>query len=84
MELASRKVLWNVDGFGSGTVTLAGDTLLMLREDGELVAAPADPAAFKPSARAQVLGRHDQVYPALSDGVLFARDEKTLVAVRLK
>jgi len=84
VDLRTGKVLWSVDGFGAGTVTLAGDTLLLLREDGELVAAPADPAAFKPSARAQVLAATTRAYPALSDGVLFARDEKTLVALRLK
>ncbi len=84
VELKTGKVLWNVDGFGAGTVTLAGDTLLLLREDGELVAAPADAEAFQPVARAQVLAATTRAYPALSDGVLFARDEKTLVALRLK
>ncbi len=84
VDLKTGKVLWSEDGFGSGTVTLAGDTLLLLRENGELVAAKADRAGFKLTAKAQLLPSTVRAYPALSNGVLFARDERTLVAVRLK
>ena len=84
VDLRSGKTLWSEDGFGAGTVTLAGDVLLLLREKGELVAAKADPGGFKPLARAQLLPTVVRAYPALSDGVLYARDEKTLTAVRLK
>lgn len=84
VEFETGKVLWSEDGFGSGTVTLADGLLLLLREDGELVAAPAQRSGFQPVARAQILASVTRAYPALSDGVLFARDEKTLVAVRLK
>ena len=42
------KVMWNVDGYGAGTVTLAGDKLLILRENGELVLAPAVTDGFHP------------------------------------
>lgn len=83
VDLKSGKVLWSEDGFGSGTVTLAGDTLLLLREDGELVAAPATPSGFQAAAKAQILAAVTRAYPALSDGVLFARDENTLVAVKV-
>ena len=41
VQLRTGKVMWDVDGYGAGTVTLAGDKLLILRENGELVLAPA-------------------------------------------
>ncbi|MBI1353954.1 MAG: PQQ-binding-like beta-propeller repeat protein [Acidobacteria bacterium] len=84
VELRTGKVLWNEDGFGAGTVTLAGDTLILMREKGELVTAKADPKAFRPLARAQVLPTVVRAYPALADGTLYVRDEKTLVALRLR
>jgi len=84
IEARTGKVAWSEDGFGAGTVTLAGDRLLILRENGELVAAPASPAAFRPEGRARILSGVVRAYPALAAGILYARNETTLVAVRLK
>ena len=84
VQLRTGKVMWDVDGYGAGTVTLAGDKLLILRENGELVLAPAVPDGFHPSAKASILSKVTRSYPALADGKLYARDEKTLVCVRLK
>lgn len=83
VEAKTGKVAWKQDGFGAGTVTLAGDRLLVLRENGELVAAPAAREGFRPSGRARILSGVVRAYPAVAEGVLFARDEKTLVAVRV-
>ena len=41
IELKTGKVQWNVDRFGAGTVTLVGDKLLLIRENGELMVALA-------------------------------------------
>src|SRR5262249_55036362 len=41
IDFKTGKVRWNVDGFRAGTITLAGDRLLILREGGELVLAEA-------------------------------------------
>ncbi|MGH9659736.1 MAG: PQQ-binding-like beta-propeller repeat protein, partial [Bryobacteraceae bacterium] len=84
VELAAGKVRWSVDRFRAGTILLAGSTLLIQREDGELVLAPASPAAFRPLARAQVVGGTVRAYPALAGGLWFVRNEKTLVAVGLR
>jgi outer membrane protein assembly factor BamB len=84
VQLRTGKVMWNVDGYGAGTVTLAGDKLLILRENGELVLAPAVTDGFHPSAHGSILGKVVRAYPALADGRLYARDEKTLICVRLK
>jgi outer membrane protein assembly factor BamB len=84
VQLRTGKVMWDVDGYGAGTVTLAGDRLVILRENGELVIAPAIPDAFRPTAHAMILRKVVRAYPAIADGRLYARDEHTLVCVRLK
>ena len=84
VQFSTGKVMWSMDGYGAGTVTLAGDRLLILRENGELVLAPASPDGFHPSAHATILDKVVRAYPALADGRLYARNEKTLVCVRFK
>jgi outer membrane protein assembly factor BamB len=77
VELASGKVKWSVDQFRAGTVTLAGDKLLILRETGELIVAAASPDAFRPLARAQILPPVIRATPAISDGFLYVRNTDT-------
>ena len=84
VELKTGKVRWSEDRFGAGTVTLAGGRLLVLRENGELVLAPASPDGFKPVSRGQILPLGVRAYPALSDGRLYARGKDTLVCVDLR
>jgi len=84
IELKTGKVQWTSDGFGAGTITLADGRLLLLRENGELVVAPASPKGFQPGARAQILPATVRAYPAIADGWLYSRNEKTLVCVRLR
>jgi outer membrane protein assembly factor BamB len=84
VQLRSGKVMWSVKGYGAGTVTLAGDKLLILRENGELVLAPAVPDGFRPAGSMTILKKVVRAYPALADGRLYARDEKSMVGVRFK
>jgi outer membrane protein assembly factor BamB len=84
VELKTGKVRWSEDGLKAGTVTLAGDHLLVLTERGELILAPAAPAGFKPLARAQVLPFVVRAYPALADGRLYARSKDQLVCLDLR
>ena len=85
VELKTGAVKWSQEQFRAGSILLVNDRLLILRESGELVLAPATPQAFKPQARAQVLqGSVARPYPAIADGILYARNENTLVAVDLR
>jgi outer membrane protein assembly factor BamB len=84
VELKTGMVKWSQDQFRAGSVTLVGDKLLILRESGELVLAPASPQAFKPIARAQVLQGVLRPYPALADGFLYVRNENTLLCLDLR
>jgi outer membrane protein assembly factor BamB len=83
VEWRTGKVRWSEDGFGAGTLALAGSQLVVLRDTGELVIAAAAPDGFKAKARAQVIGANRAVF-ALADGGLYARDKSQLVSVDLK
>jgi hypothetical protein len=84
VQMESGKVLWSTDRFGAGSVTLAGNRLLIVRENGELILAAASPTAFQPIATAQVLPPTVRAYPALADGLLFVRNDDTLVCLDLR
>ena len=77
VELETGKVRWSVDQFHAGTVTLVGDTLLILRETGELMLAAASLDRFNVLAKAQILPATVRAHPALADGFLFARNSDT-------
>ena len=84
IELKTGKVQWSQEGFKAGTITLAGKSLIVLRESGELLLAPASPKEFHAVSRAQLLPATVRSYPALANGCLYARNEKTLICVNLK
>ena len=84
VDMRTGKVRWSQDQFRGGSVTLAGDRLVILREGGELILAPASPDGFTPLARAQVLPATVRAFPALSDGILYVRNDNTLLALDLR
>jgi outer membrane protein assembly factor BamB len=84
VDFRTGRVAWSVERFLAGSVTLAGDQLLIVREGGELVLAPASPDAFRPTARAQVLTGVVRPYPAVSDGLVYIRNEDTLLCLDLR
>jgi outer membrane protein assembly factor BamB len=84
VDLQSGKVLWSTGRFGAGSVTLAGNRLVLVRESGELVLAAASPASFQQIAAAQILPATVRAYPALADGIIYMRNDDTMVAVDLR
>ena len=84
VELKTGKVKWSEDRFGAGTMTLAGDELLILHEKGELIRVAASPDGFKVKDRAQILGHDVRAYAAVAGGLLFARDKGKVVCVDLR
>jgi outer membrane protein assembly factor BamB len=84
VELATGKVMWNVDGFGAGTLLIAGDSLVITRESGELALATVSPKAFRFNARAPLIPGVIRAYPALADGRYFVRNDRQLSAFDLR
>jgi len=83
VELKTGKMKWTHPGLRAGTVTLVGKELLVLTERGELLRAPAQPGAFRPTARAQLMGATVRAYPALANARLYARNGRQLVCAQV-
>lgn len=84
VDLRSGKVQWSVDGLRAGSITLAGDHLMVLRENGELIVAAADPKQFRALSKHQLLEATVRAYPAFAAGRLFLRNENSIACYRLK
>ena len=84
IEVRTGKVRWSEESFGAGTVTRVGNRLLLLRENGELLMIRATAERFDVISRAQILPGTVRAYPALANGLFYARNENTLVCVRLR
>jgi outer membrane protein assembly factor BamB len=70
------EVKWIQKDLPTASVICVSGKLLILTERGELVLAEASAAAFKPIARAQVLGGVCWTPPALANGLLYIRNAK--------
>ena len=76
VEMATGNVKWSKAGFGQGNVILAGDQVVALTDDGQLVVVKANPSSYEEIARAKVLNGKCWSTPALSDGKLYVRSTK--------
>ena len=84
VDFKTGAVKWSQEQFRAGSITLVGDKLLIIREGGEMILAPASPQAFKPIARAQVLPGVVRPLPAIAEGFVYVRNENTLVCLDLR
>ncbi|MBI3879073.1 MAG: PQQ-binding-like beta-propeller repeat protein [Verrucomicrobia bacterium] len=84
VEMGTGQVRWGKPGLAGANVLLAGDSLLVLTENGELIRAAASPDGYHETARAQILGRGVRAHAALADGLFYARDKGQLVCVDLR
>jgi outer membrane protein assembly factor BamB len=80
----TKKIFWTQDSFGTGNLILAGDKLVIMKTDGELVLARATKERYDELDRAQVLDGTAQALPALSNGLLYVRDERLLKCLDLR
>lgn len=86
VELKSGKVNWTEPNLGKYHAALlkTGDgNLLMLDDTGRLTLFKPNAKAFEVIGRAKVCGA-TWAHPALCDGVVFVRDDKELIAVKIK
>ena len=66
-----------------GCLLIADSKLVILLESGELVIAEAKTTGYKELTRRQILGTGCH-YPAISEGKLYARDDKKIVSFKAK
>lgn len=84
VDLRTGFVQWTVEEFQAGSVTLAGNQLVIVKETGELIIAQATPTSFTPIARTQVLPSVVRAYPAVAKGLVYVRNEDTLICLDLR
>lgn len=79
------KSTWNKPGVGTYHATLypTKDKLLLLEEKGDLVLIEAATDSYKELCRGK-LCNETWAHPAYAQGMLFARDAKELIAIKLK
>lgn len=79
------KELWQKSGIGKYHAALlrtGNDKLLLLDDAGNLLLLEPNPQAYRELARAKVCGP-TWAHPAAADGLLYIRDDKELICVRL-
>lgn len=80
----SGDVRWTKEGFGMATLILADGKLVLLKTDGNLVLAAASPKGYHDLASAAVFTSTARPLPALSNGLLYARDTRVLKCINLR
>jgi outer membrane protein assembly factor BamB len=75
MDFASGELYWAERGYGCGTVTMAGETLVVLSDDGELVLIEPDPSGLKEIARARVVEPTCWTVPVVAHGLAYCRND---------
>lgn len=83
IEPMTGKVHWTEENFGMATLIIADGKLVILTTKGELVLARATAEKYTELARAHLFDGIAQALPALSHGMLYARDTQKLKSVRL-
>ncbi len=85
IDPAKQKVLWKEDGFDYGSLIRVGDEFLFLTFGGHLIRFKADAAKFQRGQISNVLDKTPRGYrlPALSNGMLFVRDDNTLKCLQV-
>jgi outer membrane protein assembly factor BamB len=80
----ARKVCWAEPSFGYATLIQADGKLLIMKTDGTLVLATANPDKYQELARTRVCDNVARALPALAEGLYFVRDAKVLKCVDLR
>ena len=83
MEAATGKVAWQQSRFGKGNAMAADGKLFVSMMSGELIVIKISPEKYIEIGR-QEITRGARQSPALSDGILFLRDDESIVAVDIK
>lgn len=79
----TRKVEWEENNFGYATLLEADNKLIIMKTDGTLVLAEASLETYKELASEQIFHSTTRALPALSNGLLYVRDSKTLKCLKL-
>lgn len=74
LDLKTGKTVWSDTTVGHGAMTVVGDQLLVLTEQGELQVAPATPSGYAPTFRQKVIEPRVWTVPVFSNGRVYCRN----------
>lgn len=83
VDFATGKVKWTKEAFGCSSLIAADGLILATPENGDLLLIEPSTDSYKELARASRLDSPVRALPALSNGKLFVRDGKKLVALQV-
>jgi len=80
----TQKIHWTRESFGVGNPLLADGKLLIMKVSGELVLARPNGKQYEQLATAKLFNSDARSLPALSNGLLYVRDRRTLKCIDLR
>ncbi|MFK7818895.1 MAG: PQQ-binding-like beta-propeller repeat protein [Planctomycetaceae bacterium] len=76
IDLESGERKWKGGRYGHGQLIIAGDTLLILAENGDVVLVEAKPTAFKELSRFKALASRTWTHPVLAGSLFLVRNDR--------
>lgn len=84
INIYTQEEKWVTRGFGKGSATYADGHIILLSERGKLVLIQATPEKYIKKASAQILKGRCWTVPTLANGKLFIRNQKKILAIKMK
>jgi len=84
VDASTGELKWKGGRYGYGQLLLAGDQLVVLTEEGELVLVRATPQGHQELARFEAISGKTWNHPAITDGLLLVRNLREMAAFDLK
>jgi outer membrane protein assembly factor BamB len=84
LDAATGELKWKGGRYGHGQLLLAGDHLVVITEEGELVLVGATPEKLRELARVPAIEGETWNVPAFADGILLVRNTKQMAAFDLR
>jgi outer membrane protein assembly factor BamB len=81
IDAESGRTLWRERGFGTGSVVVVGDHLVVLSDEGEVALVEPDRAGLRVLKRQSVLDSQSWTPPSIASGRLYLRNHRELVAL---
>jgi len=84
IDASTGELKWKGGRYGHGQLLLAGEHLIVITEEGELVLVAATPAKLQEVARVSAIDGETWNVPAIADGILLVRNMRQMAAFDLR
>ena len=84
LDASTGELKWKGGRYGHGQLLLAGDHLVVITEEGELVLVAATPEKLQELARVPAIEGETWNVPAFADGILLVRNTEEMAAFDLR